>query len=302
MWLSFLIPWAIVSVGSVQARDLPPSNATESPPVIESQYVPIGTSFDTSSVGTASARDLPPPNATQSALVPHVPQPQYIAADGYVDANSLGGRNLYASATFAPFGIYESGVRFRVFGNANWYRFVTSEDPRTLGTGHYVDGGFLAGYGMAVPGFSIVGLVGPALGESVNEGVTTDRWGAKAVIEFNAKPTDLTMATGSATYTTIANQLQVQAKAGVKIFGNVYFGPETKFTWQQILPWQTNVSNGGVTFTNIEPQTKIATTRVGAHISAISFGPLLMGVSGGWVRDQQLGSGYYGGAWLYQPF
>jgi hypothetical protein len=50
------------------------------------------------------------------------------------DADSLGNRNVYVDGTFAPFsGIYESGVRFRLTGNASWYKFVTSEDPRTGG-------------------------------------------------------------------------------------------------------------------------------------------------------------------------
>ncbi len=153
-----------------------------------------------------------------------------------------------------------------------------------------------------MPRFNIVGLVGPAFGEGVNQGVITDRWGAKAVLEMNAKPTDQTMASGSATYSTIGNKFEVQAKTGLKIFGNVYFGPEAKFSWQQILPWQTNISNASITFTSVQSQTKIATMRVGAHVSAFSIGPLLMGISGGWTHDQQLGNGYYGSAWLYQPF
>jgi hypothetical protein len=44
----------------------------------------------------------------------------------------------------------------------------------------------LAGYGIWGPGFGVNWLVGPAFGESVSEGVVTDRWGAKAVIEMNA--------------------------------------------------------------------------------------------------------------------
>src|SRR5439155_2587327 len=86
--------------------------------------------------------------------------------------------------------------------------------------------------------FGVNWLVGPAFGESVNEGVVTDRWGAKALIEMYARPTNLTMASGSVAYSTIANNLQAQAKVGIRIFGDVYFGPEAKFTWQRILPFR----------------------------------------------------------------
>jgi hypothetical protein len=220
------------------------------------------------------------------------------------DADSLGNRNVYVDGTFAPFsGIYESGVRFRLAGNASWYKFVTSEEPRTLGSGRYLEGAFLAGYGVWVPGFNITWLVGPAFAESVNEGVVTDRWGAKAVLEMYAKPTNLTMASTSASYSTVTNNLQVQAKFGLKIFGDVYFGPEAKFTWQKIFPFQVNFSSTSIaTTTPVSPQEQIATTRVGAHVSALTIGPILFSISGGWADDRQLGSGYYGSVSFYQPF
>jgi hypothetical protein len=252
--------------------------------------------------GTARAQYSPPPTAAES---PPVIEPlQHAAATSSFDADSLGNRNVYVDGTFAPFsGIYESGVRLRVTGNASWYKFVTSEDPRTLGNGRYLEGAVLAGYGAFLPGFSISWWVGPAFGESVNEGVVTDRWGAKAALEMYATPTDLTMASASVSYSTIGNYLQVQTKAGLKIFGDVYFGPEAKFSWQQILPFQINFFTPAIaTTTPVSAQQNIATTRVGGHISAVSIGPVLFSISGGWAHDRQLGSGYYGSVSFYQPF
>ena len=137
-------------------------------------------------------------------------------------------------ATFAPLGgIYESGIRFRLTGDGGSYRFITSDNPRTLATGRYLEGAPLIGYSIWLPRFSITGLVGPTYGENVNLGTTTDRFGAKAVIEMSTKPTDWTMASGSISYSTVANNLQVQGKAGLKILGDVYFGPEAKLTWQR---------------------------------------------------------------------
>jgi hypothetical protein len=42
--------------------------------------------------------------------------------------------------------------------------------------------------------------------------------------------------------------------------------------------------------------------RLGGHISAVSFGPVQMGVSGGWAHQQNLGSGYYGSVNFYLTY
>jgi hypothetical protein len=118
-----------------------------------------------------------------------------------------------------------------------------------------------------------------------------------------ATPTNLTMGSTSVSYSTVTNNLQAQAKLGLKLFGDVYFGPEAKFTWQKVLPFQVNFSTSAISTTApVSPQEHIATTRVGGHISALSLGPALFSVSGGWAHDRQLGSGYYGSVSFYQPF
>jgi hypothetical protein len=260
-----LLPCVLVYAGAARAQYSVP-NAAETPPVIES--------------------------------------PQHAAANSSFDADSIGNRNVYLDATFAPFsGIYESGPRFRVMGNASWYRFVTSEDPRILGSGRSLEGSVLAGYSFAAPAFSVTWMVGPAFGETVNAGTVTDRWGARASVEMYATPTDLTMTSASVSYSTVTNYLQVQTKAGLKIFEDLYFGPEAKFAWQQILPFQVNFSSTAIiTTTPVSSQQRIATVRVGAHLSSFNIGPLALSVSGGWAHDQELGSGYYGSVSFYQPF
>jgi hypothetical protein len=262
-WLIVLVPSVLVYAGTARAQYLPPASAGESPIIIE--HAAVSSSFD---------------------------------------ADSLGNRNVYLDATFAPFGgIYESGPRFRVMGNASWYRFVTNQETGTLGTGRSLEGGLLAGYGFAAPGFSVTWLVGPGFGETVNEGVVTDRWGVKASIEMYATPTDLTMTSASVSYSSATNYLQVQTKAGLKMFGDVYFGPEAKFSWQHILPFQVNFSSTAIaTTTPVSPQTNIASMRVGAHLSSFNFGPLALSLSGGWAHDHDLGSGYYGSVSFYQAF
>jgi hypothetical protein len=321
-WLSFLALGTISFITGANARDLPP-NWTESPPLLPnsdvsywgtalSQYSPrdpaenqvVGgaqISADADSIAAARAQYVPPPPKAMERPV-FIP-PQHVAIGSSFDADSIGNRNVYVDATLAPFsGIYESGMRLRVMGDASWYKFVTNEEPRTLGAGHYLESAVLVGYGMWVPGFNITWLVGPAFAESVNEGVVTDRWGVRAGIDMNAK-TALTMASGSVSYSSMFNTLQAQAKAGLKIFGDVYLGPEAKFKWQQLLPWQINFFSGSLaTTTPVSPQNQVATLRVGAHVSAVRLGPAFIGVSGGWTHDRRLGSGYYGSVDLYQPF
>src|SRR5689334_7437321 len=161
-----------------------------------------------SALATARAQALP----TATTTTPN------IAISTSFDADSLGNRSIYLDSTFAPFGsIYETGMRFRATGNANWYRFLTSEDPRISAQGRNLEGGLLAGYAFSWERFRITGLVGPAFGQIVNQGVKTDRWGAKAVIDVYATPTDRTMASGSVSYSTITNYFQVEAKTGLKI-------------------------------------------------------------------------------------
>jgi hypothetical protein len=302
-WLIVLVPCVLVYTGTARAQYLPPSsasNAAESPLVTDLQDNAVKKSFDPNSIGAARAQYLPPPYVAQSPIFYR----QHVALSSSGDGDSLGNRNVYVDGTFAPFsGIYESGPRLRLSGTASWYKFVASEDPRAIAKGRYIEGALLAGYGIYVPGFNFTWFVGPAFGEGVNEGVVTDRWGAKAAFEMTAKPTDLTMASTSASYSTIGNNAQVQAKLGLKIFGDVYFGPEAKFTWQKVFPFQVNLGSSSIaTTTPISPQERVATTRVGGHISAVSIGPVLFSISGGWAHDRQLGSGYYGSVSFYQPF
>jgi len=206
----------------------------------------------------------------------------------------------------APFsGINDSGIRFRVNGNADWYRFLIDQNPRILGSGHDLQGGLMAGYNVSLPQFSMTGLVGAAFGNIVNEGVTTNQWGLQAALEMYLTPTDLTVAAASASYSTIANSLQVQGKTGLKIFEGVTIGPEAKFFWQHILPFQITVNpvtNPNVFTTNpTQSQTNVSYMHLGGY-SALQIGSGSIAFSGGWARSQQLGSGYYGSVSLYVPF
>ena len=198
---------------------------------------------DANPIGAAPEQNSPVPDSPPH---PSVIEPQHFSAVSSAEADSLGNRSIYVDTTFAPFsGIYESGMRFRANGNADWYRFIANQDPRTLGSGHDLQGGLMAGYNVSVPRFSVTGLVGGAFGNAINDGVTTNRWGLQAALEMYLTPTDWTVAAASVSYSTIANSLQVQGKLGLKFFETVAIGPEAKFSWQQILPFQVNLLTPG---------------------------------------------------------
>jgi len=234
--------------------------------------------------GFIRAQDLPPPGLPGTPVDPSV---QHVAVDGSAVATSLGDRSLDLSGTFAPSGdINDSGLRIRVTGSASWYRFVTSQNPLTLGSGHTLEGGVLGGYQFSLERVSFIGLIGPTVAESNDQGVSSTHIGAKTVVSMYARPTDQTMAYGSLSYSTIANFLQLQSKVGVRLIGDFYVGPEASFSWRNVVPSLDNV----------------ALTRIGGHISAVTFGPVQIGVSAGWAHQQQFGSGYYGSVNFYSTF
>ncbi len=235
----------------------------------------------------AFAQELPLPQAPEETPPPLSPAVQKLDIDGSAVATSLGGRSVDFNATFAPFGdINDSGFRLRLSGNASWYRFLTGENPSTTASGKSLEAGVLAGYQFSAPRISFIGVIGPSFTESNDNGVKSGRWGAKTVLSTYALPSDETMAFGSISYSTVSNFLQVQAKVGVRAVGNFYVGPEAIFSWRNVVPGIDNV----------------AEMRFGGHISAVSFGPVQLGVSGGWAKQQNLGSGYYGSVNLYIPY
>ena len=89
---------------------------------------------------------------------------------------------------------------------------------------------------------------------------------------MNAKPTDWTIASASVSYSTVENNLQVQAKTGVKILEGVYVGPEAKFQWQQLLPVEISFFTPAVT-TPVSPDRNISYLHLGAF-SALNIGPV----------------------------
>jgi hypothetical protein len=232
----------------------------------------------------ARAQDLPPPD---NSPIPSASNIQYLAIDSSAGATSFGDRWLDVNGTFALLGgINESGPRLRLNASASWYRFVTNDNPLTYGSGNSIEGSALLGYQVSMRRVSIIGLFGAAHGESHDEGIRSAHWGAKAIVSMYATPSDTTMLYSSVSYSTVANALLIQGKAGVKVMGNYYVGPEVNFSWRDVDPSYDNVK----------------VVRIGGHVSGLDFGAVQIGVSAGWAHDRQIGSGYYGGLNLYGAF
>ncbi len=148
--LRVLAPCILISIGAALAEDSQAPNATESLQVSEPQHIALSDSLDVYPIGISPAQDAPRPVATELPTVPgsgytavnglfdansiaavaHNSSPsiasenpissQHVAVIGYVDADSLGNRTVYADGTFAPFsGIYESGIRLRAMVDAS---------------------------------------------------------------------------------------------------------------------------------------------------------------------------------------
>jgi hypothetical protein len=232
-------------------------------------------------VRAAGAADLAPfePQTQPPANIERV----VVDSSSYV--SSFGG-SVDINGTVAPWGsVNESGFRLRATGSVSWYKFLTGDTPRTFGFGRSFEEDLLAGYEISSERFSIMGLVGPALGESTNAGVTTTQLGVKVNVSSFATPTDWTMLYNSFSYSSIGIFSQLQSKVGAKIVGNFYVGPEVNFSWRAQVP-----------------SAAVDELRLGAHLSGWQLGRLLFSLSGGWAHDRQLGSGAYVSANVYTSF
>jgi hypothetical protein len=88
------------------------------------------------------------------------------------------------------------------------------------------------------------------------------------------------MAYSQAIYSTINDTYQIQAKVGSKIPGDIYLGPEVKFS-----------GNSGN-----------SQTRLGVHLSGLNIASVNVSLSAGEIKDRQLGWGQYFSMSFYKSF
>lgn len=228
--------------------------------------------------GISDAIDVPPPGGMSDSR---------LTLDVSLDSTSLHNSSLDVNATLAPFGgIYDSGFRIRLSVGRSWYDYLANDSPRSIGSGKGTETNILAGYGVAMRRVSLIGLVGVASSDSADEGVRRSNRGAKTAVSIYATPGDRSMACASFSHAAIQSVSQFQAKVGAKLWGDLFIGPETNLTWRRGDPWNTHVSIG----------------RVSVYLSSMRIGLWSLSVSGGWVRDRDLGSGRYLSLGAYGSF
>src|SRR5262245_39457824 len=111
-----LVPLTLISFGIAHAQDSSPPNSAGS--IAEPENLPAP-----NPTGAAPEQNTAGPNtAPQPDLVQH-----FSSASSY-EADTLRNQSAYLDVTVAPFsGINDSGIRFRVNGNADWYRFLIDQ-------------------------------------------------------------------------------------------------------------------------------------------------------------------------------
>jgi hypothetical protein len=209
-----------------------------------------------------------------------VPPNQWIVA---LDASATTTSNQtpfgYAAATIAVGGgtLQQSGFRLKLEGLAGTYGYQQA-DIDASERGKQYEGGALAGYQAVWKNATLAAYLGVDVRENtipaadpVNTALGT-RVGFKAAIDAYLRPTDQTMLSTYASYSTAYDAYYARLRAGYSVFGLGYLGPELTFLGDDYY----------------------GQTRLGAHFSGIQVGALQVGVAGGYVWDRGFKDGYFG--------
>ena len=201
-----------------------------------------------------------------------------VALDVAVTADTKGSKFVTLIGTIAPFaGFDQSGMRLRLGGVLGQYSYVGGNGIGRV-TGTQMDGSFMVGYEWVTrrASFGVYGGVDMNNNkidkyDSANNS-TGQATGAKIAIDFNYRPTDYTMFSGVASFSSAHNAYYARFKAGYSIGQQVYVGPEAIFMGDDFFKqW-----------------------RIGGHLTGAKFGILQVGASAGVLVDKVRGTGMYG--------
>jgi len=180
----------------------------------------------------------------------------------------------------------QEGFRARIEGIAGEYNYFATLPPVPPATAglqkriyaHQEDAGVLGGYAWASRDWTaaIFGgteIINTALSPLDPNNTTKGlRIGAKIAGEFYGNPTHSTMLSGYGSYSTTDNDYYTRFKAGYRLWGNVFGGPEFMALGNQFY----------------------SEYRAGIHLTGLQIGHLSLGVSGGATSNRISGSGGYG--------
>ena len=198
-----------------------------------------------------------------------------IAIDG-TSQRSLAGALI---GTIAPFATLDrTGMRIRIAGLGGTYSYISSTPGLGRVTGTLADGSFMAGYEWVTKRATIAIYGGPEISSNhlsaydPSNVVKGTRLGFRMGVDFYVMPTEGTMLSGVAYYSTNNDAYYGRLKFGFAFAEHLYIGPEL-------------VALGDDYFQQ---------WRFGGHISGMQLGLLQLGVSGGFLTDRVRGSGMYG--------
>ena len=178
------------------------------------------------------------------------------------------------------------GFRARVEGIAGEYNYFTTLPPLGSATLREIknigarqeNAGVLGGYAWVAYdwNFALYGgveVINTALSYADPNNTTNGlRIGAKIAGEFYGNPTRNTMLSGYGSYSNNNNEYYSRVKAGYRLWGNVFLGPEF-------------IALGNQFYSEY---------RAGLHLTGITIGSLTLGLSGGATSNVVTGSGGYG--------
>jgi hypothetical protein len=199
-----------------------------------------------------------------------------VGADLSVDSHG----SLFASlsGTMAPAGtLSESGARIRIEANAGRYSYRSDAVGPVNAT--RMQGAALAGYSFVWSQATLSAYAGIDLQNDTqspvdpNNAVNGNSAGAKFVVEGSTRPSDRTLLTGYASFSSNHDSYYARLQAGYRLTDRVYVGPE--------------IGVLGDDFFN--------QWRIGAHVTGLAFGPVRVSASAGYLNDSKQGPGLYTG-------
>jgi Cellulose biosynthesis protein BcsS len=222
----------------------------------------------------------------------------HIEFESVANIGSFGAYYADLSVTASPFApYYESGFKFRLTASDTRYTYFGDSTKTFISKGQDVQTDLLAGYGFQFDRWSLLLLAGPSFlwssqipGDS-SPPSSKSKVGAKAGISIYGNPTNDSLVYAQASYSSASDAYYAQAKYGRAFWPSMphlFVGPEI------------SAAGRAIDFNSIA--TGFQEWRAGAFISGLMLGPLLVGVSAGYLNDRQQGSGAYVGTSVRTTF
>jgi hypothetical protein len=195
-----------------------------------------------------------------------------------VDANTNGGLVGYSGLLYAPGGMDNSGLRIALFGLYGKYRYTNDDDGSTF-NGRFASVDALVGYSRVLENGSVTLAIGANYQDQRVSPVDPDnpvqgeKLGFKVQGDFSVNPTERTLVSGIASFSTAFNTYYSILKGGYDFFGKGFFiGPEVVALGNERTDQQ----------------------RVGLHITDIAVANRVSwSISGGWLHERNERDGAY---------